>query len=142
MGKYNENNEFSEFKDEFSKLLKNFFGETRVEGCEYDFVPPLDVFEEDNFVIVEVEIPGVEKSDIEISYNNNILNIFGDKKIRLDKENLNFYRIERSSGKFHRRLEIEHNINKKNISAEYNNGVLKISMEKSDEKENTKIDIN
>ena len=133
MGKHSETNEFNEFKDEFSKLLRNFFGETKMDGCEYDFLPPLDVFEEDNYLIIELEIPGVEKDGIEISFANKVLTIFGEKKTRLDKEKLNFFRIERSSGKFHRKIDIEHNIDEESINAELVNGVLKISLPIVDE---------
>lgn len=99
----------------------------------------MDVSESDNEVTITAELPGLEEKDINVELNNGVLTISGEKKIDHEEEGKNFHRIERSSGFFSRSLTIPTNVNEDSIQAKFKNGVLTISLPKSqEEKEKTK----
>ena len=93
--------------------------------------PPTDVYETADSIIVYVEIAGVKKSDISITYKNNCLLISGERKKFFPKYTNMLNRMEIESGKFFKKLRINIKINEEDIQAEYHDGILEITLPKS-----------
>lgn len=97
------------------------------------FTPRVDVTEDKDNLYVSADIPGVEKNDIKVSVVGDVLTISGEKKSEQRDENKNYYRIERSSGSFSRSFTLPSEIVIDKISADFKNGVLNISLPKTEE---------
>ena len=94
--------------------------------------PVVNVEETENEYLIYAELPGMEKKDINISIEDSVLSISGEKKSESKTEEKNFHRFERSYGKFYRSFELPHSIDRENIDASYKNGVLHISLPKAE----------
>lgn len=105
--------------------------------------PAIDVFEEGDTVVVKAELPGMKKEDISVELSDGILKITGEKKHEEKVEKKNYYRSERSSGYFERRisLPVETQIDK--VKATFKDGLLEIKVPKSEKakKKERKINI-
>ena len=101
-----------------------------VETSEWS--PRVDIIEKKNHYSILVDIPGVDPKDIKITMNDGILTIEGERKLEKKEEQENFYRYERSYGSFARRFALPDNANADKISAKGKNGVLDISIPKSE----------
>jgi HSP20 family protein len=115
-------------------------------GEEKDMVastwtPSVDIYENENELVLSAEAPGIEDKDIEIKIENNTLSIQGERKIEKETKEENYHRIERSYGSFYRSFTLPTNINQDNIKAEYDNGVLRISMPKKPELKPKKVKV-
>jgi len=94
--------------------------------------PPVDITEQDNEVIVNAELPGVKKEDVKITFENNILTISGERKPYEIPENARVLLNEVHVRNFQRSIEFNHDIDVNKISAEINNGVLRIVLPKAE----------
>jgi HSP20 family protein len=105
--------------------------------------PAIDVFEEDNTVVVKTELPGMKKEDINVELSDGILKITGEKKHEEKVEKKNYYRSERSSGYFERRISLPAEAQIDKAKASFKDGLLEIKVPKSEEakKKQRKIDI-
>lgn len=101
----------------------------------------VDVKENEREYIVEAEVPGVDKDEINIDYNNNYLTISVERKEEVHEDRENYIRKERKLGKTSRSFYVE-NVIEDQIQARYNNGILRIVLPKSEEyHRRTRIDI-
>ena len=92
--------------------------------------PALDIQETDNQYKIALEVPGVEEKNIQITLNNDILIVRGEKRQEQEKEEGGFHRVERSYGSFQRALNLPENANQDSIKAAFKNGVLTITIDK------------
>jgi len=97
--------------------------------------PRMDVRESGKDLVVSCELPGMKKDDIKVDYNNGLLNISGERKHEDVKEGDNWYRKERSVGKFWRSLRVPENVKDENIKASFDNGVLELKLENAAEQQ-------
>jgi HSP20 family protein len=92
-------------------------------------IPDVDVEEKGDDIIVTADMPGVEKSDIQINVTeDNVLEISAEKKAETKKEEKNYVRHERSYSRYYRAIRLPVPVDKTKAKAAYNNGVLEISM--------------
>lgn len=133
-----------EIKKEMDRIFQEVLGRSwlteKFEGVEW--IPPIDVSETDNEVIVKVDVPGVNPEDMEISLADNVLIIKGKKEKEEEEKKENFYRVERYYGSFMRSIQLPCEIEEDKISATYKNGVLKIVLPKKPEEKKKVIKIN
>ncbi len=107
------------------------------------FNPRIDILEEENNIIVHAEIPGIDKTDIKISMNEDrMLTIKGEKKRREKEEGKQFIRSERSFGSFSRSFILPENIDPSKIAAKFNNGVVEITIPKKEPEQPKEYEIN
>ena len=105
-------------------------------------MPPADITETEDRVVVKAELPGIEEKDIDLSINGNLLTIRGEKK-RLKKEkDGDHYLGDRYYGSFHRSFQLSADIVQEKAEATFDKGVLKISIPKAEESKIKKIAIN
>ncbi len=106
-----------------------------------NFVPPVDVYEDEQFITLKAELPGIEEKDVEITVENNVLTFTGERKMEKEEKQENFHRVERSYGRFVRSFTLPNTVDPENIKAEFNNGLLKIVLTKREEAKPKKITI-
>ncbi len=94
--------------------------------------PAIDVVENDNETVVIAELPGVKKEDIQLKYENNVLTISGERKPYEIPEDARVLLNEMRVRKFSRSLTIPHDVVLENITAELNNGVLRVTLPKAE----------
>ena len=116
-------------------LLDSLFhtGWTESESDGTDWQPPTDIREEKERFVIDIDLPGVEKDQIKIVVEENILKITGERKVETSDETDRFTRIERSRGAFQRTFRLPKNIEIGRIESACRNGVLTLEVPKSEE---------
>jgi len=131
--------EIGTLHDKINKLFDNVSG--RETKDESSFLPAVDIYTEGNNLVIEAEIPGIDKKDIDLKVEDNVLTIRGKKEFKKEEKGDNYYRVERSYGSFARSFMIPDNIDRENIKAEYKKGVLKLILPKKPEAQSKSIPI-
>jgi len=101
----------------------------------------LDVIEKDDAYMVKATVPGIDPNDLEITYTNKILTIQGELKNENVQEGERFHIRERFSGKFYRQLRLPMPVQEDAISANYENGVLTLTLPKREELKPKRISV-
>ncbi len=120
----------------FSNNIRRFFEDFPSLNWDIGFstFPKMDVWEDDKHLYFEAEIPGMSKKDIKMSLEDNILTIKGQRKEEKESENKNYIRQERTYGSFQRSFTLPGEVNADKIEARFEDGVLKVSIEKTNVK--------
>ncbi len=95
-----------------------------------DWSPAVDIMENDNEIIIIAEVPGVSEETMDIQVAEGILTMKGEKKFPVEKQSDNYYRLERSYGRFNRSFAIPAAVDQTNVKASLKDGVLKILLKK------------
>ena len=95
-------------------------------------LPSVDVFERENEVVIKAELPGISKGDLDITVSGNRVTISGEKKAEDKVEKKDYYRLERSYGRFSRSVRLPCEIVAEQAKADFNDGVLEISIPKTE----------
>jgi len=103
--------------------------------------PSLDVSETKNEIVVKAEIPGIDPKDIDLSLADGVLTIKGEKKQEKEEKDENFHLAERSYGSFARTVRLPREVKSDKIGATYKNGLLTITLPKSEETKRKEIKI-
>ena len=98
-----------------------------------NFIPPVDVYEDTQKVVLKLEVPGIRQEDLDIRLENQTLTVRGERKFEKEEKEENFHRIERSYGSFIRSFTVPQTVDTESISASYDAGVLAISLNKKAE---------
>ncbi|MBI5190288.1 MAG: Hsp20/alpha crystallin family protein [Nitrospirae bacterium] len=95
------------------------------------WLPPVDIYETDEAVVMSAELPGMDESDVDIQVRDNTLTIKGERKLEKDVKEESYHRVERTYGAFTRSFTLPATIDQDGITASYKKGVLEIRMPKS-----------
>jgi HSP20 family protein len=96
------------------------------------FYPRVDISEDENNVYVTAELPGVDKKDVKVTLQDNVLTIEGEKKSEVKDEKKNYYRIERTYGSFCRSFALPAEVDPDKVKAKFENGMLMIEAAKKE----------
>jgi len=105
------------------------------------WTPAVDIAEQENEYLVKVELPGVNKDDVKITVDNNILTIRGEKKQDQEAKDDNYYRVERNYGSFLRTFRLPSSVHADKIDAVYKDGILTVTVPKSEEAKPKQIEV-
>ena len=105
------------------------------------WAPAVDIYEDENQLVLSAEVPGLEEKDVEIKIEDSTLIIQGERKMQKETKEENYHRIERAYGSFYRSFSLPNYIDQEKIHAENENGVLKITMPKKAELKPRKVKI-
>lgn len=132
----------SQWHKDLDRLFENRFPATGESGQTVsDWVPPADIREEkDRFVLV-LDVPGVEPADIDVSMENGILSIRGERKAGARSESEGYRRVERVAGTFFRRFTLPDTANADSVSARTTNGVLEVVIPKQERVQPRRIEV-
>ncbi|MFO8143913.1 MAG: Hsp20/alpha crystallin family protein [Dehalococcoidales bacterium] len=108
---------------------------------ERNWMPPIDMIEEDDRFSVKAELPGIKKEDIEISASEDSITIKGQKNISSEVKEDSYHCRECMYGKFYRYIPFPDTLDTENITADYENGVLEVTIPKSPETNGRKVPV-
>ncbi len=128
-------------KNDMDRLFDEFFRTGLDVTDRVDLTPLVDVEETDDEFLISAELPGMKRDDIKITFENNILNISGEKKAEKEINEENYHRMERSYGKFSRTIPIPSGVKLDKIDAVYEDGVLNVRIPKTEEAKPKQIEI-
>jgi HSP20 family protein len=122
-------------QDEMNRLFDDFFGRPvlKTAWTEGVWSPTVDVSEDKDNVIIKAEMPGMSREDVKISIQDNVLTLKGEKKQEKEEKDKNYHRIERSYGSFCRSFQLPTSVKSDKIKAAYKDGVLSITLPKTEE---------
>jgi HSP20 family protein len=105
------------------------------------WMPPVDVFESGESIVLKADLPDVKKDEVDISIENNTLTLKGERKMEKETTEKNFYRMERSYGTFTRSFTLPPTIAPEKVEASFENGVLTITLPKREEAKPKQIQV-
>ena len=124
-------------------MMNQFDPTAKEESNLVSFVPAVNTRETNDAYYVEVDLPGISKEDIEITTEDNVLTISGERKYKEEVKEGDYYKVESRYGKFSRSFTLPEKVDVENIQAESKDGVLEVVIPKlkEDEKKPRKIEI-
>ena len=127
--------ELTDFQTEIDRDFDTYFGvRRRTAAAERTWVPPIDVYETGDHLVVVVELPGVREKDIHLSITgDDVLSLRGQRGIAAEAREEHYHRIERWSGPFERHVQLPIPVQAERIRASYRDGVLEVRLPKLDE---------
>jgi HSP20 family protein len=105
------------------------------------WAPSVDIYENKDQIVLEAELPGMKQEDFDLSIENNVITLRGERKFEKTDENDNYHRVERSYGAFTRSFTLPHTVSAEGATAEYNNGVLRVTLPKREETKARRIQV-
>lgn len=108
---------------------------------EGEYAPSMDVRETPEAFVIEADIPGMDKKDVQIEVNDNVVTVKGERHSERDQNDKDYHFTERRFGSFRRSVAIPGGFVNENVSAKFENGVLTITLPKQEEKKPRKIDV-
>jgi HSP20 family protein len=135
---------FDSFRNEISRVFDNFFSVGPSTLFENEWLPSLNVDEDEKAILVKAEIPGIKEKDLNVTLQNNILTISGEKKEEKEEKSKDKKTVisERKFGSFSRTITLPESIRADKVNAKFKNGVLTIELPKDETKETKKVKIN
>jgi HSP20 family protein len=133
--------ELATIQDRMNRLFQDSYGQDQ-ELATSAFAPPVDVYEDEHNIVLKVEVPGIDEKDIDIRLENNTLVVRGERKFEQEEKQENFQRVERRYGTFVRTFTLPNTVNSENVKADYEKGVLRITLEKKAEAKPKQIKVN
>src|SRR5438105_6260034 len=106
------------------------------------FIPPVDIYEDEQHVTLKLEVPGINENDIDVRVQDNVLTVRGERKFASEEKEENFHRIERSYGSFQRSFTLPNTVDPNNVAADYDQGVLTVRLVKRAEAKPKQVKIN
>ncbi|MBZ5551881.1 MAG: Hsp20/alpha crystallin family protein [Acidobacteriia bacterium] len=132
-------------QDRMNRLLDERFGRLRTGNESMDsgaWSPAVDIYETDHDIVVKAELPEMKEKDLDIRLVNNTLTLKGERKFEKETQEENYHRVERAYGAFSRSFTLPTSVDQDKISAEYKDGVLKITLPKKVETKSKQIKVN
>lgn len=105
------------------------------------WAPAVDIYETEDSLVVEAELPGVDPKNIDVSVDEGVLSLKGERKLEKEVKEENYHRVERAYGMFQRSVRLPSDVDADAIKANYESGVLKVSVPKVEPKKPKSVPI-
>lgn len=131
-------------QDRMNRLFDEAYGSRREDQLmnRGDWMPPVDIYEDNGALVLNAELPGMRREDIDVTVENNTLTLRGERKMEAGVKQENIHRLERTYGSFARSFSLPNSVDPTQISAEYKNGVLTLRLPYREEARPRTISIN
>jgi HSP20 family protein len=129
-------------QEQINRIFGDVVGRAGEESNLTPWAPAVDIFETENELVVKADLPDVNPQDLDIRVENNILTIRGARKFEKKVNEDNYLRIERAYGAFSRSFSLANSVKSEAIKADYQNGVLTLSIPKREEAKPKQIKVN
>ncbi|MBI3651447.1 MAG: Hsp20/alpha crystallin family protein [Acidobacteria bacterium] len=135
------------FKELFDlqRSLSNLFEGSKVSGegtALNTWTPAVDIYEDNEAFLLKLELPEMNRDDIKVNLNENVLSISGERRFENEDKRDSYHRVERSYGQFYRSFTLPPNVNAEAINAEYQDGILRLTLPKKEEAKPKQISVN
>ena len=133
----------SSLRDELDRLFESPWADlANTSQLLSGWTPALDVHEDKDNFVVQAELPGMKREEIDVSLHDGALSLSGERKTEKKYEEAEVYRTERFFGKFQRTVTLPAPVAADKVKAQYKDGVLTITLPKTEEAKPKQIDVN
>ena len=143
MSKYDPFRELKTLQDEMNRLfmtsIPRGFGEEDMASGGWS--PSVDIFESEKEIVLEAELPGMKREEFDVSIENNVITLKGERKFERKDEGDNYHRVERAYGSFTRSFSLPRSVSADGTTADFKNGVLRVTLPKKAETSARKIEV-
>ena len=142
--RWNPMNEMFSFRRPLSRVFDDFFlprTTTEDGSLTWGWNPVVDIYDNEDNIVIKAELPGVSKKDIEIDIKDRVMTLKGERSADNEVKEDNYYRRERTYGRFERSFTLPANVDPDKIKADYNDGVLKIEVPKPENQKPKQITV-
>jgi HSP20 family protein len=130
------------FRKEMEDLMDRFFGDEPGSGRAVQaWAPRVDVEETDREILVKADLPGVDPKNVEVSVENGVLTVRGERKEEKEERKKNYHRVERFTGSFYRAIPLPPGADAEKVTATSTNGVVTVTIPKRAEAQPKKITV-
>ena len=129
-------------QEQINRIFEDLMGRTGEESNLTPWAPAVDIYETEHELVLKADLPDVNPQDLDIRVENNILTIRGERKFENKVKEDNYLRVERAYGSFSRSFSLANSVNSDAIKADYQNGVLTLSIPKREEAKPKQIKVN
>jgi HSP20 family protein len=123
----------------FSTNMTRTFGDEGI--ARGAWAPSVDIYENKDQIVLEAELPGMKQEDFDLSIENNVITLRGERRFEKTEDTDNYHRVERSYGSFTRSFTLPQTVSSEGAKAEYNNGVLRVTLPKREEAKARRIEV-
>lgn len=117
----------------FDDRLWRMRGDANKDELGAAFMPPVDVYEDQEGLVLSAEVPGLDPKDVDLRIENGVMTIKGERKLEREDRKENYLRVERAYGTFLRSFTLPPSVDGEKVKAEYKNGVLRVVLPKREE---------
>jgi HSP20 family protein len=128
-------------QSEVNRLFDTFFGGGSANGTLRRWVPPMDLVETDDHLVLRADLPGLDTDDVNIEVKDGILTVSGERRAEHEEKTDDYYRVERAFGGFSRSLTLPEHVDAERISASFDKGVLEVRIPKPEERKPHRVQI-
>lgn len=130
-------------QDEVNRLFTGNIGRTfDDEGiARGSWHPSVDIYENKDQIVLEAELPGMNREDFDLSIENNVITLRGERRFEKKEDTDNYHRVERAYGSFTRSFTLPNTIGGEGATADYRNGVLRVTIPKREETKARRIEV-
>lgn len=123
----------------FNETMGRFIGNEGIRSSTW--VPPVDIYETEQTIVLTAELPGVDPKDVEATVHEGTLYLKGERKYEKEVKEESYHHVERSHGSFARSFELPASVDAEKVQAEFKEGILKLTMPKKEEAKAKRIKI-
>lgn len=128
-------------REPFFRMFDSFFNGAAQGEETRAWVPPVDIQENGDAYLFHAELPGMSKEDIQITLENSVLRVSGERKFEKDAKKENYHRVERTYGNFTRTFTLPTPVDPEKVQAAFENGILTITVPKAEQAKPRRIAI-
>ena len=132
----------STLQEQVNRLFGNALERSAEESNLTSWAPAVDIYETEHELVVKADLPDIDPRDLDIRVENNILSIRGERKFESKVSEDKYLRVERAYGSFSRSFSLANTVNSEAIKADYQNGVLTLTVPKREEAKPKQIKVN
>jgi HSP20 family protein len=129
-------------QEQVNRLFSDVFERNTPESSLSTWAPAVDIYEGEHELVVKADLPDIDPKELDIRVENNVLTIRGERKFEKKVNEENYLRVERTYGAFSRSFSLANTVSPENIRADYQNGVLTLSIPKREEAKPKQIKVN
>ena len=129
-------------QEQVNRLFGNVLEHAGEESSLTSWAPAVDIYETEHELVVKADLPDVDPKELDIRVENNLLTIRGERKFEKKVNDENYLRVERAYGSFSRSFSLANTVNSEAIKADYQNGVLTLTIPKREEAKPKQIKVN
>jgi HSP20 family protein len=140
--RWDQSREVDSLQSEVNRLFDTFFGGKPANGTGLRrWVPPMDLVETEDHLVLRADLPGLDRDDVNIEVKDGVLTVSGERKAEHDERTDGFYRVERAFGTFSRSMSLPQRIDADRITATFEKGVLEVRIPKPEERKPHRVQI-
>jgi HSP20 family protein len=128
-------------QDEMTRLFAGMSPSGREDSAFGAWQPNVDIFEDKDKLVLEAELPGMNREDFDLTVENNVITLTGERKFEKRTDGENYHRVERSYGNFSRSFTLPQTVDTEGVKADFKDGILTVSLPKREETKARKIDV-